>query len=125
MSKVQFKKGEIYYVDLEGTKGSEVKKVRPCLIASNDLGNRYAPTLIICPITHRPNKNQPTQVHLQGYMFEEATKKIDGMVLTEQIRTVDKSRIHSPKLAKLTDEAVMMIDQAILISMGISARATA
>jgi mRNA-degrading endonuclease toxin of MazEF toxin-antitoxin module len=58
-------------------------------------------------------------------MFEESTQKIDGMILAEQIRTVDKSRILSPRIGKLTLETMHLVDQAILISMGISARATA
>jgi mRNA interferase MazF len=124
MSKVQCKKGEVYYVDLGETRGSEVKKVRPCIIVQNDVGNKYAPTTIVVPLSSsRRDRNQPTQIHLQDYMLEEATTRIDGMVLTEQIRTVDKGRIHRPRLAKLTDEAVRMIEQAILISMGIRATA--
>lgn len=123
MTKVLFRKGEVYNVDLGETRGSEVKKIRPCVVVQNDIGNKFAPTLIIIPITHRPNRNQPTQLQLQDFMFEEATKKIDGMILAEQIRTVDKSRILSPRIGKLTRQAIEMVDRAILISMGISVTA--
>lgn len=119
MSKVQFKRGEVYSIDLGETKGSEIKKVRPCIIVQNDIGNRFAPTIIVIPITHRHNKKLPTQLQLQDFMLEEATKKIDGMIMSEQIRTVDKSRVLSPRIGKLTRQAIEMVDRAILISMGI------
>ncbi len=42
------RRGEIYWVDLEPVRGSEMKKVRPAVIVSNNLINEHASVIIIC-----------------------------------------------------------------------------
>ena len=56
------KRGDIYYADLYPVVGSEQGGVRPVLIIQNDVGNTYAPTLIVVPLTSNTEKKvtQPT-----------------------------------------------------------------
>lgn len=119
MEKLLLKKGDIYYVDLGNTKGSEVKKMRPCIIVQNDIGNRFAPTTIITPITHRKNKGQPTQVQISQDLLTDTEKTVDGMALAEQIRTVDRVRIKG-KITSLNEKGINLLDAAILAAMGIT-----
>ena len=49
-------KGEIYLADLNPTVGSEISKIRPVLIVSNDINNQYAATVTILPITSTTEK---------------------------------------------------------------------
>ncbi|MDR9416940.1 MAG: type II toxin-antitoxin system PemK/MazF family toxin [Gracilimonas sp.] len=76
---------EVLLISLDPTKGSEIKKTRPCLIISPDEMNKYIRTVIIAPMTSTI-KNYPTRVTttFQG-------KK--GQIVLDQIRTVDKSRL--------------------------------
>jgi mRNA interferase MazF len=76
---------EVLLISLDPTKGSEIKKTRPCLIISPDEMNKYIRTVIIAPMTSTI-KNYPTRVttSFQG-------KK--GQIVLDQIRTVDKSRL--------------------------------
>lgn len=114
------KRGQIYYVDLDGGRGSEVQKTRPCLVIQNDIGNKYSPTTIIVPISHRKdNIGQPTQVVLEKNMQESGMEFIDGVIMTEQIRTVDKSRIKSLAGA-LLPEAMHLVDKALAVSIGLT-----
>lgn len=113
------KKGQIYMVLLDGCRGSEVAKLRPCIVCQNDIGNKYAPTTIVIPISHRNGRNQPTQVEIFKNMLKEGFAVITGIALAEQIRTVDKSRIRD-LVGELTTEGMAKIDKAILISMGIT-----
>ncbi|MBC8181667.1 type II toxin-antitoxin system PemK/MazF family toxin, partial [candidate division KSB1 bacterium] len=48
---VGVKRGDIWLVDLNPTRGSEQKGIRPCIIISNDLTNKYAPTVCAIPLT--------------------------------------------------------------------------
>ena len=77
---------DIYLVSLDPTKGSEIKKSRPCLIISPDEMNEALNTVIIAPLTstirHYPSR---VQTSLQG-------KK--GEIALDQIRTVDKQRLY-------------------------------
>ena len=48
----KFRRGDIYYVQFGNTStGSEQHGDRPAVIIQNDVGNTYAPTLIVVPLT--------------------------------------------------------------------------
>jgi mRNA interferase MazF len=76
---------DVYLIALDPTAGSEIRKTRPCLIVSPDEMNRHIATVIVAPMTTR-GQDYPTRVPctFQG-------KK--GMVVLDQIRTVDKGRL--------------------------------
>ena len=44
-------RGDVYWINLDPTVGSEIKKRRPCVIISPDAANRSGPLLIVAPIT--------------------------------------------------------------------------
>lgn len=84
---------DIYYADLsKNTVKSEQGGTRPVIIVQNDIGNKYSPTLIVLPITSEIKKsNMPTHCILHKSLKNGL--KVDSMVLAEQIRVIDKSRI--------------------------------
>ena len=75
----------IILVNLYPTLGSEIQKTRPCIIVSPNEMNRYLKTIVICPMTTN-TKKYPTRVAVNH-----DGKK--GMIIIDQIRTIDKSRI--------------------------------
>lgn len=79
------KRGEVYWVNLDPTVGSEAKKRRPAVILSPDEMNRSLPVVIVAPITSS-KKSWPTRadITLSGKA---------GQIMLDQIRTVDKSRL--------------------------------
>ena len=79
------KRFEIFLVNLDPTVGSEIKKTRPCLVISPDQMNLYINTVIVAPMTTKGNP-YPTRV---GCKF----RGKQGMVILDQIRTVDKTRL--------------------------------
>ncbi len=109
------KRGDIYRADLDPVIGSEQGGVRPVLIIQNDTGNLYSPTVIVAAITGR-NKKPHMPVHV-AITAEESGLPNDSVVLTEQVRTLEKSRL-TRRLGHLTDEAMVRIDQALACSLG-------
>src|SRR5574344_1140485 len=84
------KRGDMFYADLSPVVGSEQGGVRPVLIIQNDTGNKYSPTVIAAAITSQTGKNKlPTHIEIGS---QNNGLKADSVVLTEQIRTIDKSR---------------------------------
>ena len=75
----------IYLINLDPTLGSEMKKVRPCIIISPDEMNRHLQTVVIAPITNS-SKPYPTRIALND-------NSITGWIVLDQIRGVDKNRI--------------------------------
>ncbi len=111
------RRGEIFYVNLDPVKGSEQAGTRPVLVIQNDIGNEYAPTVIVAPLTTKAfSKTYPTNVNVpQGT----AGLKQDSTVLLSQIRTIDKNRL-SEKLGALPKDLIHRVDKAIKISLAIS-----
>ena len=76
---------DVYLISLDPTKGSEIKKTRPCLIISPNEMNRHIRTVIIAPMTSTV-KNYPSRVTT-------TFQKKRGQIVLDQIRTVDKKRL--------------------------------
>jgi len=111
---IQVKRGEIYYANLCPIVGSEQGGVRPVVILQNDKGNKHSNTTIVVAITSEFDKpNLPTHV-----IFKTDRMKKKSMVLLEQIRTIDKSRL-GRFVGTMDDKTMKRIDKAILISFGI------
>ena len=79
------KRFDVWFIDLDPTKGSEIKKVRPCLIISPNETNKFLSTIIIVPLTSTI-KNYPTRVNC---VFEGK----QGQLATDQIRSIDRIRL--------------------------------
>lgn len=98
-----FSRFEVYYVNLDPTIGSEIKKTRPCVIISPNEMNHNISTVIIAPITSKL-RNYPTRVpcKIEGKQ---------GQIVLDQIRTVDKIRLvkRINSLNKLTQTKVLNV----------------
>ncbi len=110
------KRGDIYYADLNPVIGSEQGGTRPVLIISNDIGNRFGPTVIIVPITSRVHTKAKLPTHTVVRNFEGLDK--DSIILSEQIRTVDKQRLRE-YVGTLDGRFLVKVDTALAISIGL------
>lgn len=111
------KRGDMYYADLSPVIGSEQGGIRPVLIIQNDTGNKYSPTVIVSAITSQANKNKlPTHIELSS---EECGLKSDSIILAEQIRTIDKSRLKE-KIGHIDNNKIIaQINNALGVSFGL------
>ena len=109
-------RGEIYWVNLDPTIGSEIAKTRPAVVISNNVGNQHADRVIVAPLT--------TANVMKVYPFEVKLEVSEGgvvqasKVLLDQIRTVDKARLGS-RLGILPAARVEEINRAIRLSLAV------
>lgn len=102
------KRGDIYWVDLDPPIGR-----RPVLIIQNDVGNVYAPTVIVVTITSTPtDKKYPTDVLLP----EQILPKKNSRVLTATILTIPKNAL-AEYLTTLPKETMERVDFALMVSL--------
>lgn len=110
------KRGDIFYADLSPVVGSEQGGVRPVLIVQNDTGNRHSPTVIAAAITSQTGKAKlPTHIPLSALS---CGLPKDSIVLLEQIRTLDKTRLRE-RMGHLGEEAMSAVDSALAVSFGL------
>lgn len=84
---------DIFYADLsKNTVNSEQGGIRPVIVIQNDIGNKYSPTILVLPMTKEIKKaNMPTHCIIRKSDLNGLS--VDSMVLAEQIRVIDKSRL--------------------------------
>ena len=109
-------RGDIFYADLSPVVGSEQGGMRPVLIVQNDTGNKHSPTVIAAAITSQTGKARlPTHIELSA---RSVGLSRDSVILLEQIRTIDKSRLRE-RMGKLDESTMTKVDNAIAVSFGL------
>ena len=78
-------RGDVYLVDLNPTKGAEIKKTRPAVIISPDEMNSTIKTVIIAPLT--------STIRAYPFRVECTFQKKNGQLALDQIRSLDKKRL--------------------------------
>ena len=110
------KRGDIFYADLSPVVGSEQGGMPPGLVVQNDTGNKHSPTVIAAAITSQTSKARlPTHIELNA---QSVGLTRDSVILLEQIRTIDKSRLRE-RMGKLDDNTMTKVDNAIAVSFGL------
>ena len=87
------KRGDIYWVVLDPTVGSEIKKIRPCVLVGATPINQARRTIVVVPLSSVAKPLPPINVpvHCLGK---------NGVAVCDQIRTIDKSRLVNGQSAK-------------------------
>jgi len=90
------KRYEIYYADLNPTIGSEIEKIRPVVIISQNLMNQHLESVVVCPLTTtiHPMWRSRIQIECAGKPSE---------IAVDQIRTISKQRLKK-KIDSLSDD---------------------
>lgn len=78
-------RGEVYLVALDPTRGSEIRKTRPCVVISPDELNHHLRTVIVAPLT-TGGQPYPWRVPCRF-------QRRSGQIATDQLRTVDTERL--------------------------------
>ena len=113
------KRGQIYWVDFgtDNIIGSEQRNKRPAIVISNDLGNKYSPVVSIAIITSQLTKAKlPTHIEIEATKENGLIKK--SIILTEQIKTIDKQRLIDC-IGYVNSYDMLKVDRAIEISLGL------
>ncbi len=110
------KRGDLFWVNLNPTRGSEQAGRRPVLVIQNDIGNELAPTTIVAPLTTKSfTKEYPTNVNIPKGV---GGLKSNSTILFSQIRTIDRQRLEE-KIGHLPENYLEKADRAIRISLGL------
>jgi len=111
-----YKRGDVYWADLNPFFGSEQGGTRPVLVLQNDAGNFFSPTLIVAPMSSQVDKRTDLPTHI----VLEQVRGLDGpsLIMLEQLKTIDKRRVRS-YAGKLTKEQMTEVEAALTGTLGI------
>ncbi len=111
-----YKRGDVYWADLNPFFGSEQGGTRPVLVLQNDAGNFFSPTLIVAPMSSQVDKRTDLPTHI----VLEQVRGLDGpsLIMLEQLKTIDKRRVRS-YAGKLSKEQMAEVEAALTGTLGI------
>ena len=107
MTEEHVSRGDIFLVALNPTRGSEIRKTRPCVVVSPDELNAHLRTFIVAPLT--------TGGHPYPFRVRCTFDGEDGHVVADQLRAVDRERLvkHLGRLLDTTLNELMGVLQAM------------
>ena len=103
---IEIRRGDIFYAKLNGI-GSVQCNVRPVMILSNNLNNKYAPTLQVCPLTSKNKNNLPIHFDLEGFGLNKKST-----FLAEQLAIIDKTQLVSDKIGSVDEFTLKRAEKA-------------
>ena len=111
-----YKRGDVYWADLNPFFGSERGGPRPVLVLQNDAGNFFSPTFIVAPMSSQVDKRTDLPTHI----VLEQVRGLEGpsLIMLEQLKTIDKRRVRS-YAGKLTKEQMAEVEAALTGTLGI------
>ena len=111
-----YKRGDVYWADLNPFFESEQGGTRPVLVLQNDAGNFFSPTLIVAPMSSQVDKRTDLPTHI----VLEQVRGLEGpsLIMLEQLKTIDKRRVRS-YAGKLTKEQMAEVEAALTGTLGI------
>lgn len=112
MKKV-IRRGEIYYVSLFDTVGSEQRPGRPALVVSNNLNNKHSEVFEVVYLTRQNKVDLPTHV-----IITDECKCTGSTILCEQITSISKEKF-GDYVCRLSDRTMNQVDRSLAISIGI------
>lgn len=113
---MEIKRGEIWLADLNPTRGTEQRGIRPVIVIQIDKANKVSPHTIIAPFTTKiKSKFLPCHVVFRA---GEGGLSQDSVLLTEQVRVIDKSRLEK-KIGTAPKEKFEETENAFRIIMGL------
>ncbi len=102
---VEAQRGEVWWVRLDPTLGSEIAKTRPCVILSGNVFNRLRRTVVVIPLSSSPQAGPPLLVPVR-------CDGRDVVAVTDQIRAVARQRLHR-RMGELSTEDLTAIEQGV------------
>jgi mRNA interferase MazF len=109
------RRGDIVVVDLDPTRGHEMRKTRLCVVVQNDVGNRNSQTTIVAPAT-TTHRGYPFEVLVTA---DESDFTEDSSIRLDQIRTVDIPERIQFVAGRLPAAVMREVDSALTLELAL------
>lgn len=112
MTKMIIKRGDLFWVDFDPSKATEVQKTRPSLVCSHDILNENSSRIIVAPVTSNLKKVYSFEYPLDNH------SDVKGKIMLDRMRSIDKSRL-GKKIGSLSLKEMQEIGDIIKFILGI------
>ncbi|MDP1880034.1 MAG: type II toxin-antitoxin system PemK/MazF family toxin [Parachlamydiaceae bacterium] len=112
MKKTLIKRGDIFWVNFDPAKATEIQKTRPAIVCSHDILNENSSRIIVAPITSNLKKVYSFEYEIKNHAH------LEGKIMLDQMRSIDKSRLEK-KIGTLSLKEMQEIEVIIKFILGI------
>ena len=112
MKRTIIRRGDIFWVDFDPSKATEIQKKRPSVICSHDILNENSARIIVATITTKVKKVYSFEYVIKNH------KDVEGKIMLDQMRSIDKSRL-GLKLGSFSLSEMHEIDLIIKFLLGL------
>lgn len=114
----EIRRGDVFDIDFDPSRGHEISKVRPAVVVQNDIGNRYSPLVIVSPIRGAEHIRRLYPVIVRVEKGEGGLDK-ESVVQCDQLKSLDKLRIVR-KRGRFSRDVMEKVDKALKISLALT-----
>jgi len=107
--KVVPRRGDVFWVALDPTRGTEMRKTRPAVVISNNSCNTHGARVVVLPVTSNVSSLYPGEARVM-------VSGKPARALGDQIRSIDKTRLRS-RLGRLSPEEMLEVETAVRITL--------
>ena len=104
-------RGEVWWVNIDPTTGSEIAKTRPCVVLTSNALNQLRRTVVVVPLSSAPNAAPPILVPVR-------CDNRDVVAVTDQIRAVSKKRLDR-RMDLLSAEDLRAVEEGVREILGL------
>jgi mRNA interferase MazF len=105
------RRGEVWWLDLDPTRGSEIRKTRPAVVLTADALNRARRTVVVVPLSTGPTPRPPIVVAT-------ASVGAGSVAVCDQVRAVDKSRL-TRRVGQLSGADLRAVEDGVRVVLGL------
>jgi mRNA interferase MazF len=109
--KVAPRRGDVYWVALDPTLGTEIRKTRPAVVVSNDSCNTHGTRVVVLPVTSNVSSLYPGEAQIE-------IGRRPARALGDHIRSIDKRRLRG-RIGRLTQDELHAVDDALRITLAL------
>lgn len=103
------RRGDVYWVALDPTMGTEIRKTRPAVVVSNDSANAFGMRVVVAPVASNVSSLFPGEALI-------VVRGKAGRILGDQLRSIDKKRLRG-RIGSLSRDDLRGVDQALRITL--------
>lgn len=114
----EYRRGDVLWISCDPSVGAEPKKLRTCVVVSNDVANQFGGTVTVIP-TQRYTTDRVARSYVVDLRLPRSNLETDRVANASMIMTYDRRRIVS-SAGHIGDETLRLVDEALALHLGLT-----